>query len=238
MFFDIDQIAQKHRPKVIFLENVKNLVSHDKGNTFKIILEKLEALGYYTKFKILNALDFGLPQKRERIIIVGFLDKEQIQKFNFEFEKIDYKLSEILEDEKYIDKSFFASEKIRMKRQMATINKSKFFPSVWHENKSGNISILDYSCALRTGTSYNYLLVNGIRRFTSRELLRLQGFPDTFKIVVSNQEIRRQTGNSVAIPMIRMVAKKIDKILKGDENDKISKTPRFKTTENKRSLSA
>ena len=238
MFFEIERILAFHKPKAILLENVKQLVGHDKGNTFKIILEKLEALGYYTKFKILNALDFGLPQKRERIIIVGFLDKEQIQKFNFEFEKIDYKLSEILEDEKYIDKSFFASEKIRMKRQMATINKSKFFPSVWHENKSGNISILDYSCALRTGASYNYLLVNGIRRFTSRELLRLQGFPDTFKIVVSNQEIRRQTGNSVAIPMIRMVAKKIDKILKGDENDKISKTPRFKTTENKRSLSA
>ena len=96
--------------------------------------------------------------------------------------------------------------------------KAVFYPSVWHENKSGNISVLDYSCALRTGASYNYLLVNGIRRFTSRELLRLQGFPDTFKIVVSNQDIRRQTGNSVAVPMIREVAKEIDELLKGEQN--------------------
>ena len=73
--------------------------------------------------------------------------------------------------------------------------------------------VLDYSCALRTGASYNYLLVNGVRRFTSRELLRLQGFPDSYKIVVSNQDIRRQTGNSVAIPMIRMVAQKMVALL-------------------------
>ena len=77
---------------------------------------------------------------------------------------------------------------------------------------------MGYSCALRTGASYNYILVNGVRRPTSRELLRLQGFPDSYKIVVSNADIRRQTGNSVAIPMIRMVAEKIDKLLKGETN--------------------
>ena len=73
---------------------------------------------------------------------------------------------------------------------------------------------MDYACALRTGASYNYLLINGYRRPSSRELLRLQGFPDTYKIVVSNQEIRKQTGNSVAVPMIRVIAKKIDDIIK------------------------
>ena len=108
---------------------------------------------------------------------------------------------------------------IRNKRQRSVEGKTVFYPSVWHENKSGNISVLDYSCALRTGASYNYLLVNGIRRFTSRELLRLQGFPDTYKIVVSNQEIRRQTGNSVAVPMIREVAKEIDVLLKEEINN-------------------
>ncbi|MBR1914147.1 MAG: DNA cytosine methyltransferase, partial [Lachnospiraceae bacterium] len=113
------------------------------------------------------------------------------------------------------------------KRAESVSGKHLFYPSVWHENKSGNISVLDYSCALRTGASYNYLLVNGERRFTSRELLRLQGFPESYRIVVSNQEIRRQTGNSVAVPMIRMVAKKIDMILRDDKNEQ-TKAQRLK----------
>lgn len=214
MFFEIERILKYHKPEAILLENVKQLTTHDKGRTFKTIIKHLEDLGYTLKYKVLNALDFGLPQKRERIIIVGFLDKNKAEQFNFDFKKKKYNLADVLEDDSVIDKSFFASETIREKRANSVIGKNVFYPSVWHENKSGNISVLDYSCALRTGASYNYLLVNGVRRFTSRELLRLQGFPDTYKIVVSNQEIRRQTGNSVAVPMIRMVAKKIDKILR------------------------
>lgn len=216
MFFEIERILSYHKPEAILLENVKQLSTHDKGNTLKVILYKLKELGYFTKYEILNALDFGLPQKRERILIVGFRDKEKYERFNFDFNKIPYSLESVLEPEANVDNCFYASERIQQKRLAATINKEKFYPSVWHENKSGNISILNYSCALRTGASYNYLLVNGIRRFTSRELLRLQGFPDTFKIVVSNQEVRKQTGNSVAIPMIRMVAKKINALLNED----------------------
>lgn len=238
MFFEIERILAYHKPKVVLLENVKQLTTHDKGNTFKVILQRLTQLGYHLKYQVLNALDFGLPQKRERIIIIGFLDKNQSDKFNFDFEKKDYNLESILEDENKIDDSFYASPEIREKRLAMTIDKVKFSPSVWHENKSGNISILDYSCALRTGASYNYLLVNGMRRFTPRELLRLQGFPDTYKIVVSTQEIRRQTGNSVAIPMIRMAANKIDLILRGEENGPTSETSRFQKTDNKRVISA
>ncbi len=216
MFFEIERILKYHMPEAVLLENVKQLTTHDKGRTFDTIIKHLEALGYTVNYKVLNALDFGLPQKRERIIIVGFLDKNKAAQFNFDFKKKKYSLDDILEDDADIDKSFWASDTIRKKRAASVIGKEVFYPSVWHENKSGNISVLDYSCALRTGASYNYLLVNGTRRFTSRELLRLQGFPDNYKIVVSNQEIRRQTGNSVAVPMIRMVAKKIDKILRSD----------------------
>lgn len=209
MFFEVERILKYHRPRVILLENVKQLVSHDKGNTFKVILEHLDKLGYYVKYQILNALDFGLPQKRERVIIVGFLDSDLADKFNFDFVKQPYSLASVLEDEADVDQSYYVSDAIRQKRLGQVAGKNVFYPSVWHENKSGNVSVLDYSCALRTGASYNYLLVNGDRRFTSRELLRLQGFPNSYKIVVSNQDIRRQTGNSVAIPMIRMVARKI-----------------------------
>lgn len=214
MFFEIERILEYHRPPYIFLENVRQLVSHDSGRTFKVILDRLDKLGYKVKWKILNALDFGVPQKRERVIIVGFLSQEDYDLFNFDFKKKKYNLADILEKDEDVDPKLFASDEIRKKRQERVKDKDVFYPSIWHENKAGNISIHDHACALRTGASYNYQLVNGYRRPSSRELLRLQGFPDTFKIVVSHNEIRRQTGNSVAVPMIREVAKKIDKIQK------------------------
>lgn len=214
MFFEIERILDYHKPPFIFLENVKQLVSHDSGRTFTVILDRLDKLGYKVKWKVLNALDFGLPQKRERVIIVGFLDEADYEKFNFDFVKKPYNLADILEKDEDVDPKLFISDHIKQKRAERVEGKEIFYPSVWHENKAGNISILPHACALRTGASYNYQLINGIRRPSSRELLRLQGFPDTYKIVVSHSEIRRQTGNSVAVPMIREVAKKIDKIRK------------------------
>ncbi|MCD8292621.1 MAG: DNA (cytosine-5-)-methyltransferase [Prevotellaceae bacterium] len=214
MFFEIARIIDYHHPSIILLENVKQLTTHDKGRTFETILQVLDKQGYHLKWRVLNALDFGLPQKRERVIIVGFLDKCECDAFNFDFPKKKYDLSKILERDEDVDKTLFASERIIEKRVANTQGKKLFYPSIWHENKAGNISVLDHACALRTGASYNYLLVNGVRRPSSRELLRLQGFPDSFKIVVPYGEIRKQTGNSVAIPMIRAVAGKIDLIIK------------------------
>ena len=213
LFFDVATILERHRPQAILLENVKQLTTHDQGRTFQTILRILDELGYRIKWKVLNALDFGLPQKRERVIIVGFLSQNRIDAFNFDFEKKSYSLNGLLEADESVDQSLFASDMILQKRQRQTEGKTIFYPSIWHENKAGNVSILDYACALRTGASYNYLLVNGCRRPSSRELLRLQGFPDNYRIVVSHGEIRRQTGNSVAVPMIREIARKIDYIL-------------------------
>lgn len=213
LFFEVAYILKNHRPKAFLLENVKQLTSHNGGKTFKTILSSLDELGYSYKWAVLNALDFGVPQKRERVIIVGFLEKDLIEEFDFNFEKQPYDLKGILEDDSIVDSSLFASQTIVQKRIARTKDKEIFYPSVWHENKSGNISILNYACALRTGASYNYLLINGIRRPSSRELLRFQGFPDKFKIAVSLNEIRRQTGNSVAVPMIRQIAAKINDIL-------------------------
>lgn len=222
MFFEVARILQYHRPQVVLLENVKQLTTHDKGRTFATILGTLDELGYHVKWKVLNALDFGLPQKRERVIVVGFLDVRQYDSFDFAFKRKPYCLGEVLEKDEEVDSSLFASEKIVEKRRLRTVGKTIFYPSIWHENKSGNISVLDHACALRTGASYNYLLVNGVRRPSSRELLRLQGFPDSFKIVVPHSEIRRQTGNSVAVPMIRMVARKIDKIINNHATSEIT----------------
>ncbi len=213
LFFDVASIVEKHKPQAILLENVKQLTTHDHGRTFSTILRVLKELGYHVKWKVLNALDFGLPQKRERVIIVGFRKQEQIEAFNFDFKKMPYTLEGLLEKDEDVDQSLFASDMILEKRKKQTMGKEIFYPSIWHENKAGNVSVLNYACALRTGASYNYLLVNGIRRPSSRELLRLQGFPDNYRIAVSHGEIRRQTGNSVAVPMIRQIAKKIDNIL-------------------------
>lgn len=213
LFFDVATIIKRHKPKAVLLENVKQLTTHDHGRTFATIIGTLQSLGYFVKWKVLNALDFGLPQKRERVIIVAFRNESQSDAFNFDFEKKRYNLDSILENDKDVDPGLFASEQIVIKRKLRTDGKEIFYPSVWHENKAGNISILDHACALRTGASYNYLLINGIRRPSSRELLRFQGFPDKFRIAVSHGEIRRQTGNSVAVPMIREIARKIDLVL-------------------------
>ena len=232
MFFEIERILKYHQTPYILLENVKQLVGHDGGRTFKIILEHLDKLGYHVKWQVLNALDFGLPQKRERVIIVGFLDKTDCDSFSFDIPHTAYNLADILEPDTDVDPTLFASYHITAKRQEMTTGKKLFYPSIWHENKAGNISVLDYSCALRTGASYNYLLVNGVRRPSSRELLRLQGFPEKFRIVVSHQDIRRQTGNSVAVPMIRMVANKINEIIKNKSRNGTPETQRLKAVAN------
>ena len=208
LFFEVERILKAKRPKAFLLENVKQLVSHDKGRTFKVILEKLDKLGYYVHYKVLNGLDFGVPQKRERIIIVGF--KEDYP-FKFPANGSEIKtLSEVLEPDEKVERKHFLSDRIlkKLKERLEKQNKKQHHrPTVWHENKAGNIGIHPYSCALRANGSYNYLMVNGERRFTPREMLRLQGFPDSFKIVVTDSQVRKQAGNSVVIPKIEAVAR-------------------------------
>lgn len=205
LFFEIERILRDKKPEAFLLENVKQLVKHDEGKTFQVILAKLKELGYFVHWEVLNALDYGLPQKRERVIIVGFRKNYQ---FSFpQPSQNRIKLSEIIEEHSKVDQKYFASERIVNKRMEKTRGKHIPKPSIWHENKRGDIGIHEYSCALRAGGSYNYLLVDGIRRLTSKEQLLLQGFPINFKVVVSDGEIRKLTGNSVPVPLIRAVAK-------------------------------
>jgi DNA (cytosine-5)-methyltransferase 1 len=200
LFFDIARILKEKQPQAFVLENVKNLANHDNGNTLRTILGVLrDELGYNVEYRVLNALDFGLPQKRERILILG---SKKSFKMNWEFNITQKKtLTDILEEN--VDSKHFASAKIVAKRK--SMHTPKVTPSIWHENKSGNISSYPYSCALRAGASYNYLLVNGERRLTPREMLRLQGFPDDFKIVVSDCQTRKQAGNAIPIDMVEKV---------------------------------
>jgi len=196
LFFEIVRILDAKRPRAVLLENVKQLKTNDKGRTLERILSELEGLGYNVAWKILNALDYGLPQKRERILIAALQDK--FDEFPWpEGGKPMKPLTEVLE--KNPDKRHYASEHIKNRRRAA--HRSKHKPGIWHENKAGNISSYPFSCALRAGASYNYLLVNGERRITPREMLRLQGFPDSFEITCTDNQIRKQAGNAVPVPL-------------------------------------
>lgn len=114
-------------------------------------------------------------------------------------------LSKILE--KNVPEKYFASERIKARRWSQLKPTSE--PTIWHENKAGHISAYPFSCALRAGASYNYLLVNGERRLTPREMLRLQGFPDDFKIVCNDSQTRKQAGNSVPVNLVDAVATRV-----------------------------
>lgn len=209
LFFNIEQILREKRPSAFLLENVKQLYTHDGGRTFEVILNQLKSLNYNVFSTILNSLDFGVPQKRERTYIVGFLDD-----VTFKFPEGDkpYNLASILEDNSKIPDKYIATDYIKNRRLQAVKNIPEK-PSIWHENKSGNISALPYSCALRASASYSYLLVNGERRLTEREMLRLQGFPDDFKIVCNYTQTRKQLGNSVTVTVIEAIAKQMLEVM-------------------------
>ena len=211
LFFEIERILKEKRPKAFMLENVRNLITHDKGNTFKVIKAHLEALGYNVHAKVLNALDYGVPQKRERIIIVGFSD-------NVFFSFPDpippekrLKLTDILESN--VDSKYYVKDNIRQSRLMRLKDPNYPKPYISHENIAGSITPHHYSSCLRAGASANYILVNDERRPTEREMLRLQGFPEDYKIVVSYSQIKHQCGNSVAVPMIKAVATEMIKAM-------------------------
>lgn len=213
LFFNIEEILKVKKPKAFLLENVKRLTTHDGGNTFKTIRNNLEALGYNIYCKVMNSLEYGnVPQKRERIYIVGFLDKVE---FEFPEKLTGYiPLSEILEDDANVEEKYFVSDAIKTKR-FEKLKKAPPLPSIWHENIGGNISALPYSCALRAGGSYNYLVVNGNRRLTGREMLRLQGFPDSYKIDAPYTQVRKVAGNSVTVTVIERIAQNMIKALNG-----------------------
>lgn len=223
LFFDVERIIRTKQPKAFLLENVKQLTSHDGGRTFKVILEKLDGLGYFVHYKVLNGLDFGVPQKRERIMLVGFKEN-----YPFEFPKNGMEtksLADILEPENEIEKKHFLSDYFRKKIETKLKEQNKKItsrPVVLHENKGGNLGIHEHSCALRANGSYNYLTVNGERRLTPREMLRLQGFPDTFKMVVPDTQVRKQAGNSVVIPKIEAVARAMMEAMKQKPQARLS----------------
>ena len=225
LFFHIARITKHHKPKVIFLENVKGFKNHDKGRTFETVKKILEELGYNLYYQILNAKDFGVPQNRERIYIVGFLDD-----VNFEFPKPlnkKVKVGDILD--KDVEEKYTISDKLwagHQRRKLEHKQKGNGFGYSMFNEKSEYTSTM----SARYYKDGSEILIKqdskNPRKITPREASRLQGFPKNFKIPVSDTQAYKQFGNSVSVPVINAIANSIKiALLNFDKN-----TPSIKQT--------
>ena len=194
------EIVARLKPSAIVLENVKRFASHAQGRTMSSVIDPLKELGYVVTYDILNALDFGLPQKRERAFIVALKKGAKPMTWPNPQENPP-SLDTILE--KDVDACYYASPKIRADRRRDHQTEHK--PAIWHENRVGNVNSHPYSCSLRADSSHNYLLVDGERRLTERELLRLQGFPELYNPTGKYGQTKKQIGNAVPVPVAAAV---------------------------------
>lgn len=218
LFFDIIKILKSKNIKVFFLENVKNLKSHDQGKTLKIIYQELESLGYHVTDKVLNAMDYGnLPQNRERIYIVGFLSKKYFDNFHFPDPiKLTLKIHDCLERE--VDLKYYYNTKplfdrikndvismdtiYQWRRQYVRENKAKVCPTLTANMGTGghNVPII--------------LDKFEIRKLTPRECANFQGFPKNYKLPnITDSALYKQFGNSVAIPLVQRIAENIKRAM-------------------------
>ena len=222
LFFELERIFINKKPKIIFLENVKNLVGHDKGNTFRVILKSLKSAGYKVKYQVLNTCEYGnTAQNRERIYIIAFLDEQKFEKFNFPdpIELTD-KLSDCIDfihkkDEKY----YYTAEKCKFYDKLEETITKKTTVYQWRrvyvrENKSGLCPTL--TANMGTG-GHNVPLVYtkyGIRKLTPHECFNFQGFPKNFVLPsdLANCHLYKQAGNSVCVKVINRIAKQISNI--------------------------
>lgn len=224
LFFDLEKIIETRRPKVVFLENVKNLVSHDKGNTFKIILEILEEkLGYKAYTKVLNsATHANVPQNRERIFIVAFDPKQVKNHTDFKFPEaipLTRTIHDILEKGKQAENLYYNKDHQYYPELIKTMT-SKDTIYQWRrvyvrENKSNVCPTLTANMG---AGGHNVPLVlddYGIRKLTPKECFAFQGYPVEKYILpnIANSKLYMQAGNSVTTPLIERISKEILKVL-------------------------
>lgn len=208
LFFRIAEILSVRRPSTFLLENVKGLYHHDGGRTFKVIREVLEnELGYNVHYKILNSMNFGVPQNRERVFLVGFKDKVD---FSFpEPVHLSMTVKDLLDDE--VDERFYYREDHKHYKPIsqAVTDPDKVYQWRWsyvRENKKNVCPTLlaSYMQPTLIFTS------KGIRGITPREAFRLQGFPESFKLPdLPDKVLMHQAGNSVSVPVIHAIAQRI-----------------------------
>ena len=210
LVFEVLEVANCLRPSAVVLENVKRFATHARGETMRGVIEKFELCGYDVTYRILNALNFGVPQQRERTFIVA-LEKGAKPMVWPESRRRPPSLRRFLEKGR-VHSRYYVSKEIRADRQRD--HQSKHSLAIWHENRAGLVNSLLYCCALRAESSHNYLLVNGRRRLTEREMLRLQGFPDSYLPTAKYGQTKRQIGNAVPVPVAAAVLAGVVEALK------------------------
>lgn len=227
LFFELARIIKVKQPRAIFLENVKNLVHHDKGNTLRIILKTLEDLGYFVTYQVMNAAEYGnLPQGRERIYFVGFKDKGAFECFTFPqkldltksvFDVIDFKGK--VEEQYYYrgDKPYYPLLRDNIV-SVGSIYEYRRGNTI-RENKSGVVPTLLASMGTGGNNVPLILTEDGeIRKLTPRECFNTQGFPSSYKFPekMANSHLYKQAGNSVAVPVVSRIAKQIKLALESE----------------------
>ena len=234
LFFEIVRIANYHKPKVIFLENVKNLSKHDDGRTLSTIIETLEKLNYKVYTKVFNASNFGLPQNRERIYIVAFNKIINSDKFQFPlYSNESVCLEDILEVnpknakvikrtdieiyKNYIPQNslFGETELLNKPIQVGKVNKGGQGERIYHPQGHA-ITLSAYGGGVGSKTGL-YLINDQIRKLSPRECARVQGFPESFIINKSDSQAYKQFGNSVSVNVLQKILLEIEKIIKINE---------------------
>ncbi len=229
LFFEIARIVKYHKPKILFLENVKNFEKHDRGNTLQIVLKTLGSLGYTTYYQVLNASHYGLPQNRERLFLVSFRKDLEVSKFSFppKMNKVvslndilemhpnakvitrsDVKINNFFEPQKNIFGEFDLPNK---PMQIGIINKGGQGERIYSPHGHAcTLSAYGGGAGSKTGIYY----INGIlRKLSPRECARIQGFPDSFCIDSNNGQAYKQFGNSVAVNVLKEIIKKIIEVV-------------------------
>jgi len=215
LFFEIARIIKDKQPSGFMLENVKNLMSHDKGNTFSVISTTLKDLGYHIKVKVLNSAEYGnVPQNRERIYIVGFKDKENLKRFSFPKPQKRTKSFKDLLEKNVPDKYYYNGKPLyaRIKDSITDPNKVYQWRRKYvRENKKGVCPTLTANMGMG---GHNVPIIKdkkGIRKLTPLECARIQGFPDSYKLPdLADSVLYKQLGNSVSVPVVEAIARNMN----------------------------
>lgn len=236
LFFDIARIVKYHKPQLLFLENVKNFIKHDKQKTLNTVLKTLEHLGYRVFYQVLNASDFGLPQNRERVYLVCF--RRDILQGDFHFPKPNHTpvaLQDFLEaepthakivkrDDIYLTKTFEPSQNLfgeiilpNRPIQIGIVNKGGQGERIYHPLGHA-ITLSAYGGGVGSKTGL-YQVDNVIRKLSPRECARIQGFGDDFNIVSTPAQAYQQFGNSVAVNVLKAILTEIEKTQTSDNKE-------------------
>lgn len=222
LFYEIARIADFHKPKVLLLENVKNLVRHNDGKTFKIMKNIIEEMGYEFHYEVLNASKYGIPQSRKRVFMIGLNKEYNYSDFDFpEPTNEQVALKDILLPNKLTEEYIKdADVKWKKNKQTTLFNKPKLKPiRIGTINKGGqgeriydinghSITLSAYGGGLFSKTG-GYKVEDNVRKLSPRECARLMGFPDDFKIPVSDSQAWKQFGNSVVTTLVGKIFKEI-----------------------------